>query len=106
VAGSTSTFTFTGTGVSWIGFPCEICGIANVYLDAGETPGTTPVATVDTFAATRPSTTGALWTSPPLAAGTYTLRIEVTDTKNPSSSDFFITVDAFDVTGAAPTPAP
>jgi hypothetical protein len=26
--GATATFTFTGTGVRWLGFPCERCGVA------------------------------------------------------------------------------
>src|SRR5436309_3106632 len=47
-AAATASFTFTGTGVRWVGVPCEICGIANVLIDG------TRVATVDTFAATRP----------------------------------------------------
>src|SRR3989442_12759620 len=49
-AGSTATFTFTGTGVRWIGVPCEVCGVANVWIDDAR------VATVDTFAPTRPAT--------------------------------------------------
>ena len=46
-AGVTATFTFTGTGVRWIGVPCEVCSVANVWIDDAR------VATVDTFAPTR-----------------------------------------------------
>jgi hypothetical protein len=91
-AGAAATFTFTGTGVSWIGIPCEICGIATVLIDG------TRVATVDTFAPARPAASTAMFASPPLAAGSHTLVIEVTGTANPSSTAAFVVVDAFDAT--------
>ena len=90
--GATATFTFTGTGVRWIGFPCERCGIADVLIDGVR------VATVDTFDLSRPAVSETLYTSPPLSAGSHTLAIEVTGTANTSSIGAFIVVDAFDVT--------
>src|SRR5439155_18756715 len=36
----------------------------------------------------------------------HTLTIEVTRTKNPASSDYFVVVGAFDVTGAGPDTTP
>jgi len=90
-AGATATFTFSGTGVSWIGFKCERCGIARVHLDGAV------VATVDTYAPTRPAASGSLFSTTGLAAGTHTLVIEVTGTNNASSVGPFIVVDAFDV---------
>ena len=39
-----------------------------------------------------------MYTSPPLAAGSHTLAIEVTGIANTSSVGPFIVVDAFDVT--------
>ncbi|MGH7585291.1 MAG: hypothetical protein ACREMH_03510, partial [Gemmatimonadales bacterium] len=90
-AGATATFTFTGTGVSWIGFPCERCGIARVLLDGAV------VATVDTYAPSRPAASGPLFTRTGLTSGSHTLVIEVTGTQNPSSLDTFLVVDAFDV---------
>src|SRR5262249_11133265 len=42
-AGSSATFTFKETGVRWLGFPCDHCGIAEVRIDGVR------VATVDTF---------------------------------------------------------
>ena len=92
VALSTASLTFTGTGISWIGFPCELCGIAKVYVNGSL------AATIDTFAETRPASTGALYTASGLASGTHTLRIEATGTTNASSHDAFVVVDAFDVT--------
>jgi hypothetical protein len=41
-AGSTATFQFTGTAVTWIGAKCNVCGIATVSIDGG------PPTTVDT----------------------------------------------------------
>jgi len=90
-AGATATFTFSGTGVSWIGFKCERCGIARVHLDGAV------VATVDTYAASRPAASGSLYSTTGLAAGSHTLVIEVTGTNNASSVGPFIVVDAFDV---------
>jgi len=90
-AGATATFTFSGTGVSWIGFKCERCGIASVHLDGAV------VATVDTYAASRPAASGAIYSTTGLAPGSHTLVIEVTGTSNASSVGPFIVVDAFDV---------
>jgi hypothetical protein len=100
-AGATATFTFTGTEVSWIGLPCEVCGIANVHVDG------VVVDTVDTFAATRPAVSGVMFTVGGLAATSHTLVIEVTGTANASSGDAVIVVDAFDVRseGAGPPPS-
>jgi hypothetical protein len=89
-AGATATFTFTGTGVSWIGLRCEECGIARVLLDGAL------AATVDTYTPTR--STAALFTATGLTSASHTLVIEVTGTSNPSSSATFLGVDAFDVT--------
>ena len=89
--GATATFTFTGTGVSWIGFNCERCGIARVSLDGAV------VATVDTYAPSRPAASGAMFSQAGLAAGSHTLVIAVTGTQNPASTGVFIAVDAFDV---------
>ena len=90
--GATATFTFSGTGVSWIGLPCEICGIANVSIDGA------PVATVDTFAPSRPATSQPVFATSGLGAGGHTLVIEMTGTQNPSSGGAYVVVDAFDVT--------
>jgi hypothetical protein len=46
VAAGRATLTFTGTGVSWIGFRGPQAGIANVYLDSAL------VATVDSYSPT------------------------------------------------------
>src|SRR2546428_39750 len=73
-AGATASFTFSGTGVSWIGFQCEQCGIASVHLDGSV------VATVDTYAPNRPAASGAMYSTTGLASGRPTLVIEATRT--------------------------
>jgi streptogramin lyase len=90
VGTSRATFTFTGTAVSWISVMCEICGIADVFMDG------TLAGTVDMYSATREQ--GAFFNATGLPAGSHTLVIEVTGTKNPVSGDAYIAVDAFDVT--------
>lgn len=62
-AWATATFTFTGTGVRWIGVPCEVCGVANVWIDDAR------VATVDTFAQTRPAASTAMYHEPAARGG-------------------------------------
>lgn len=98
-----ATLTFTGTGVSWIGFRGPQAGIARIFLDG------TQVATVDAFAPTE-AVQAVLFTASGLTAAEHTLAIEVTGTKNDLSSDFFVVVDAFDVPsgggGAGETFAP
>jgi hypothetical protein len=90
--GATATFAFTGSGVRWLGFPCEVCGIATVLIDGVR------VASVDTFAPARPKASTVMYTSPRLAAGSHTLVIEVTQTANTASAYTFVVVDAFEVT--------
>jgi hypothetical protein len=94
-SGARATFTFSGTGISWIGLPCEICGFSNVFLDGAL------VATVDTYAATRPAASRPMFTRSGLASGSHTLAIEATGTQNAASGGANVVVDAFDVEGAS-----
>jgi hypothetical protein len=88
--GAQATFTFTGTGVSWIGACGPQTGIARVFLDGAF------VQDVDTYAMTEaPQHTD--FTARGLAAGTHALTIQVIG-KNPASTNFWILVDAFNVT--------
>jgi hypothetical protein len=98
-AGQRATLNFNGTGVSWIGFRGPQTGIAIVYLDGA------PVATVDAYSPTE-ILQAALYSATGLANGPHTLAIEVTRTKNDAASDYYVVVDAFEVTsqgGGAPT---
>ena len=97
VAGQRATFSFTGTGISWIGFRGPQAGIANVYLDGAL------AATVDTYAP-EVAVQAVVFTASNLASGTHTLTIDVTRTKNEASSDYYVVVDAFDVIGGTAAP--
>ncbi|MGH8222941.1 MAG: Ig-like domain-containing protein, partial [Woeseiaceae bacterium] len=95
VAGATSTLTFTGTSVTWIGLNCNVCGIASVSIDG------TGIGEVDTASPAAPGSPGlaseTVFTASGLAAGvTHTLVIAVTGST--TSGGTFIIVDAFDVT--------
>jgi len=89
-AGASATFTFTGTGVSWIGAKGPQTGIASVTLDGNAT-------SVDTYAPSE-QIQAALFTATGLADGSHTVTIEVTGQQNPASSSPLIIVDAFEVT--------
>ena len=87
--GAQATFTFSGTGVRWIGARGPQTGIARVFLDA------TFVQDIDTYALTEgPQHTDFAVSGLPF--GTHTLTIQLIG-RNPASSDFWVLVDAFDV---------
>jgi hypothetical protein len=88
--GAQTTFTFTGTSISWIGGTGPQTGIARVFLDGRF------VTELDTYSSTEaPQKT--VFTATDLAEGSHTLTIEVTGEKNPASARSWIMVDAFDV---------
>jgi hypothetical protein len=91
VAGSTATFSFTGTAVSWIGVRCNTCGIASVSIDGGAP------ATVDTAGPSPGSLASeAVFYASGLATGAgHTMVITVTGTTNSGGTN--IAVDAIDV---------
>jgi hypothetical protein len=89
-AGARATFPFTGTGVRWIAYRDERGGRARVYIDGGL------VGTIDTYAA--PAQARAMmFEKSGLARGAHTLVVEVTRTRRPASSGFWVWADAFDV---------
>jgi hypothetical protein len=88
--GSKATITFTGTGVQWIGNASDCTGFANIFVDGvfkGE---------VNTFAASALTKT-VLYSASGLNSGTHTLTIELSPRKNPTTTQSFIWIDAFDV---------
>ena len=93
VTGSTATFSFTGTAVSWIGVKCDSCGIASVSIDGGSP------TSVDTTAGPAGSLTSeAVFYASGLATGvSHTIAISVTGTTTSPSGGTNIAVDAFDV---------
>ena len=92
-AGARATFTFTGTGVSWIGYRDRWSGIARVFVDGAL------AATVDTYVAVDQAQ-AALFTRSGLSPGTHTIAIEATGQRSPSSGAAWIWIDAFDVPSA------
>jgi hypothetical protein len=96
-SGQRVTFSFGGTGVSWLGFRGPQTGVAWVYLDGALS------AIVDGYSATE-VLQARLFTASGLAPGPHTLAIEVPDprTRHHLSTDYYTVVDAFDVIGTAP----
>jgi Bacterial Ig domain len=85
--GDRATFTFTGTGIDWIGARGPQTGIARVYLDGAF------AAEIDTYAQTEgPQHTD--FSARGLAAGSHTFTIEVSG-RNLASWDQWILIDAF-----------
>jgi hypothetical protein len=90
-AGSRASLSFTGSGVSWIAYQDQWSGVANVYIDG------VLKTTVDNYAA--PARTGvSVYSINGLGAGTHTITIEATGTRNSSSQGSWVWIDAFDVT--------
>jgi hypothetical protein len=89
-AGSQAAFTFRGTSVSWIGFRAARTGIARVYLDG------IFLTEVDTYAPTE-GFQNTVFTISGLADTSHTLIVEATGRANPSATNTYVGVDAFDV---------
>ena len=89
-----ATLTFTGTGVSWIGFRGPQAGKARVYLDGSR------VASVDAYSLGE-QLQAVLFSASDLTSGSHTIAVEVTGRKHLLATDNFIVVDAFDVTSGS-----
>ncbi len=85
-----ATLTFTGTGVTWIGYRDQWSGIANVYIDG------VLKSKVNTYLSPAAGKTP-LYAITGLPSGSHTLTIEVTGTHSGASGGSWIWVDAFDV---------
>jgi hypothetical protein len=79
-------FQFQGTGIDLYGLMAPYNGIAAVSIDDG-----TEVL-VDYYGPDKIEDT-LIWSSPDLVYGDHTLKVRVTGTKNPASTDAIITVD-------------
>jgi hypothetical protein len=91
-AGNTAKFSVTGTNVSWVTTKGPNRGIAQVFVDGSATPA----ATIDLFAAVV-NPRRIVWSRNGLAAGTHTITVRVTGTKNVSSTGTRVDIDAFTV---------
>ena len=90
-AGATATFKFTGTQVALHAVRDVDQGIMTVSVDGGT------AQSVDDYTASR-NASGIVWTGPVLNAGSHTLTIVNTGTKNSASSGDNIALDRADVT--------
>jgi hypothetical protein len=84
------TFTFRGTGITWIGARSVGRGKAKVYIDGAL------MGTVDQFAGMTVYQ-AMVWRKTGMTLGTHTIKIMPTATHNPASSSNNIDVDAFAV---------
>lgn len=89
-AGGYAQLPFSGTGVRWYGLSDMNKGIAKVYIDG------VMLQTVDTYSSIT-QFNKLLFQKTNLSSGNHTIKIEVTNTKNPSAAASFISVDSFEV---------
>lgn len=97
-SGSTSsasaTLTFEGTAVTWYSKVGNNMGIVNVYID-GIFQQQVDLYYYTTLLYPSPYP---VYSKSGLSVGTHTLKVQVTGTKNPLSTSYYVYVDAFDVT--------
>jgi bacillopeptidase F len=89
--GAEASFTFTGTGASWIAYRDAWSGIAKVFVD-GNMAGR-----IDTYSPTD-SAQSVAYSITGLTPGTHTLTIKVCGQQDQSSGGAWVWVDAFKVT--------
>ncbi|MEY9910279.1 hypothetical protein ABIA35_006523 [Catenulispora sp. MAP12-49] len=94
--GGTATYTFTGSAVTIWGVKDHDQGIAGFSVDGG------PVTYADDYASTR-TPQAPLWSSTGLSAGTHTVTISATGTKNSASASDIVALDDATVSPAAGT---
>ena len=87
---ATATFSFTGTGVSWIGYKGKYGGYVLVYLDDAL------VSMIDTWSATE-QVGVPVYSIGGLVRGPHTLKVELTGVRHPLALASETAVDAFDV---------
>ncbi|WP_157560940.1 beta-galactosidase [Humibacter albus] len=88
--GDSVTYSFTGTGIQVISPDSVNHGKADVYIDGDK------VSTIDTYASVA-TPQQLVFEKKGLSNGEHTIKIVVTDQKNPASEDTFFSVDAFNV---------
>ncbi len=85
-------FTFTGTGIQWIGETNYYCGVAEVYLDGAK------VSTVDPFVAPSIINQFVNFSREGMTYGQHTIKVVATGLKNPASTVYpgtRVLIDAF-----------
>ena len=94
--GAQARFSFTGTGVQWIGFRDAWSGIAQVYMDG------VLQATIDTYSAGQQAQ-AVVYSISGLGNGSHNLTIVAAGTYNANSGGAWVWVDAFGVSTASTT---
>ncbi|MBC9784485.1 S8 family serine peptidase [Heliobacterium chlorum] len=89
--GAYAQYTFTGTGIRWIGYKNNTMGYADVYID-----GTKVASNVDLYSSTA-AYQQTLYENLSLPNTSHTIKIVRNGTKNASSTNSYINLDAFDV---------
>ena len=89
---------FTGTGISWIGKKGPQYGVASYSIDGGSP------TTVDNYSATAVNQSPNVTLSG-LSSESHVLLISLTDQKNTASTNYWQTIDGFDINGSALTPS-
>ncbi|GGD72523.1 discoidin domain-containing protein [Paenibacillus nasutitermitis] len=82
-------YTFTGTSISWVGPRGINEGKADVYID-----GVLDTSAIDLYASSG-QLQQVLYTKTGLSPGSHTIKVVVRSDKNPSSSGYYVLVDAF-----------
>jgi hypothetical protein len=98
ITGVAAVINFSGTGITWIGKKGPRYGIASYSIDGG------PAQTVDNYNSTEVNQNANLAISG-LSAESHVLSIALLDKKNAASSDYWQTLDAFDIDGSALPPS-
>lgn len=94
--GNYVTFKFTGTGFSWIGSTTKNRGIAKITIDEYTDDSTFEVDTSSTVAGYQKE----LYTINTLPYGTHSVKIEVTNKKNPNSNSLGQVIDCIKILDA------
>lgn len=89
--GASAKFMFTGTGIQWIADKNADHGKANVYIDG------VLKTTVDLYNATD-QLQQIVYSISSLTNSQHTIRIDVTGTKNPNATGYYVNIDAFKIT--------
>jgi hypothetical protein len=90
VTGEFATYTFIGTGIEWYTATSTNRGIAEIYIDG------VLQTTYDGYAGSAGFQVKA-YEKTDLAFGSHTIKIVVTNTKNASSTDYYVVIDALRV---------
>lgn len=98
ISGVGAVVNFTGTGITWIGKKGPQYGIASYSIDGG------PPQTVDNYNSSEIDQNANVTVSG-LSADSHVLSICLVDQKNAASSNYWQTIDAFDIEGSALAPS-